>query len=135
MRTRLALLAVLILLTLAAPAWAQGDPEPDCGDFANRPEAQAALDADPSDPGGLDGAVGPARTNNGDRDDQRPDPGDGLACESYNYGPAAPRPGQASTLPLTGGRTVAEIGLAVCSLLAGGIALYVSRYQPRHSAR
>ena len=39
----------------------------DCGDFGSRAEAQAHLDADPSDPDGLDG-------NN-----------DGIACEDHDY--------------------------------------------------
>lgn len=45
-----------------------GDPMPDgdldCDDFASQPEAQAVLDADPSDPNNLDGD------------------GDGIACET-----------------------------------------------------
>lgn len=135
MRTRLTLLVVLVVLAIAPAAHAAVDDE-NCGDFPNRPAAQAHLEDDPSDPDGLDGAVGPAKTNNGDRDDQRPDPGDGLACEDYNYGPSAPRPGvdgSTGELPFTGGRTTAEIILALCALGAGGIALYVSRYRPKHA--
>jgi len=63
-----ALLAALLLLPTAAFA-----QDLDCSAFATQPEAQQVLEADPSDPNGLD------------RD------GDGIACESL--------PGGGSVLP------------------------------------
>jgi Excalibur calcium-binding domain len=59
--------ALVVLLVLAAPAFAQADL--DCGDFATQSEAQAELERDPSDPHGLD------------EDD------DGVACESLAGSP------------------------------------------------
>lgn len=56
----LSLLSMLLML-VSSPAFAQDDLN--CEDFATQAEAQAALDADPSDP------------NNLDADD------DGIACE------------------------------------------------------
>lgn len=50
-----------------APALAASGADRDCGDFASQAEAQATLDADPSDPNRLDG------------DD------DGRACEAFDY--------------------------------------------------
>lgn len=58
--------ALVVLLVLAAPAFAQADL--DCDDFATQAEAQAELDRDPSDPHGLDSD------------------GDGVACESLAGG-------------------------------------------------
>jgi len=58
-----ALLAALLLLPATALA-----QDLDCSAFSTQPEAQAVLDADPSDPNGLDG------------DD------DGIACESLPSG-------------------------------------------------
>lgn len=45
--------ALVILLVLAAPAFAQNDLN--CDDFETQAEAQAEYDKDPSDPHGLDG--------------------------------------------------------------------------------
>lgn len=58
----------------ATPAYAQQNDDPrvglDCDDYGSQAEAQAALDADPSDPNVLD------------EDD------DGEACETFDYGDA-----------------------------------------------
>ncbi|MBR8640609.1 excalibur calcium-binding protein [Streptomyces tuirus] len=59
------LFAIAAIVPLADPAHAQTDRN--CGDFAFQEDAQAALDADPSDPDRLD-------------EDQGPD--DGVACEA-----------------------------------------------------
>lgn len=58
-------LTVAFCFGSVGPAGAQGDL--DCGDFNSQPEAQANLDANPSDPNGLD-----ANDN-------------GQACENYDY--------------------------------------------------
>ena len=60
-------LLVAIMLTLAAAGSAGAQGNLDCRDFDSRAEAQASLDADPSDPNGLD------------RND------DGQACENFVY--------------------------------------------------
>jgi hypothetical protein len=54
--------ALVVLVILATPAFAQADLN--CDDFDTQPEAQAEFDSDPSDPHGLDGD------------------NDGVACES-----------------------------------------------------
>lgn len=74
----------IFLMGLAVPAYAQsqGDPSPDCADFKSQAGAQASLRAHPDDPGGLDGAVGPATSESVNLPDSRPHPGDGIACES-----------------------------------------------------
>ncbi|MCC7021914.1 MAG: hypothetical protein IT338_03755, partial [Thermomicrobiales bacterium] len=51
---------------------ANGDGQVNCNDFPNQAAAQAALDQDPSDPYGLDGAAGPS--SSGDT---------GVACETF----------------------------------------------------
>jgi LPXTG-motif cell wall-anchored protein len=38
----------------------------------------------------------------------------------------------AGTLPLTGSTTTPLMGVAVVLLLAGGVALWMTRYRPRH---
>ena len=64
---------------VAAPPEAESAPAPggadlDCADFATQEEAQAELDADPSDPNGLDAD------------------GNAVACESLPSGAPAPQP-------------------------------------------
>lgn len=67
-----ALLFVLVgFASMATATVAQDDFN--CDDFPNRDAAQAELDANPSDPNGLDGRPGA-------------DNGDGQACENFNYG-------------------------------------------------
>jgi hypothetical protein len=60
-----AVLAIALSLGIFGSAGAQGDL--DCGDFGSQAEAQANLEANPSDPNGLDGND------------------DGVACENYDY--------------------------------------------------
>jgi hypothetical protein len=59
--------AVVLALTAAPAAFAQANDQ-NCADFASQAEAQAHLEADPSDPDNLDA------------DD------DGQACESFDFG-------------------------------------------------
>jgi hypothetical protein len=66
-RSTLILVLTFGLLLIPTAALAQTDDR-DCPDFSSRAEAQAAYDADPSDPERLDA------------DD------DGEACEDYDYG-------------------------------------------------
>jgi LPXTG-motif cell wall-anchored protein len=95
----------------------------DCGDFASQAEAQAHLEADPSDPDNLDA------------DD------DGQACENFDYdtagGGAAPQPGDGDngdSLPFTGPSDT-QLPLAA-GLLAVGVAIVLfARYRPRHARR
>ena len=71
---KILMLIVAVVLAgglLASSAWAQTSDR-DCKDFATQAEAQAVLDADPSDPNGLD------------RDN------DGMACDDFDFGGAAP---------------------------------------------
>ncbi len=71
----LATLSLVASLLFAPSALAQtGDL--DCSDFATQEQAQAELDADPSDPNGLDG-----------------NDNDGVACESLPSGGTAPTTG------------------------------------------
>ncbi len=63
-----------------------------CEDFASQAESQAALDADPSDPNGLDAD------------------GDGLACEGVTYSPAEPDVAAPAT-PIEGQRDLDCVGL------------------------
>jgi hypothetical protein len=60
-----AVLATAFSAGVVGPAGAQGDL--DCGDFDSQADAQANLEANPSDPNGLDGND------------------DGEACENYDY--------------------------------------------------
>lgn len=80
------MLAAMVALA-SSPVLAQGDL--DCADFGSQEEAQAALDADPSDP------------NNLDADD------DGLACEEFPYPGLEPLP--EGSPPLLPGETLDEI--------------------------
>ena len=68
----IARIAALLTITLVAviPALAQEDLN--CENFASQAKSQAALDADPSDPNGLD------------------EDGDGLACEGVPHSLAEP---------------------------------------------
>ena len=98
-RTSLAVLAALLLLvagTFAAraawehvPTTAFAQEDLDCANFVTQAEAQAAYDADPSDPNGLDADS------------------DGIACEELSDGgspgPAPYRYGTTTTLFESGG--------------------------------
>lgn len=111
--------ALVILLVLAAPAFAQDDLN--CADFDSQAEAQAHFDSDPSDPDGLDA----------DNDDE--------ACEEHDY-PASSGAESTSddfTTPeraeLGGGGAAGGIDLfqalaaAAGALLSFGGAAYVAR--------
>lgn len=96
----------------------QLDPDPpadelNCDDFATQEEAQAVLDADPSDPHGLDGD------------------GDGIACESLPSGGQAGGSGNddddKDSLPVTGVSTPLIAGGAVALLAAGGVLWFAAR--------
>ena len=119
-RIALLLAAAIVLAFTAAPAaFAQANDQ-DCTDFASQAEAQAHLEADPSDPDNLDA------------DD------DGQACESFDYGAtdsgAIPQPGDGDSLPFTGpSETQLPLG---AGLLAVGLAIVLfARYRPRHARR
>ena len=123
-RIALALLVVLALIGMAVPVSAQ---DLNCDDFATQEEAQAVLNADPSDPFGLDG-----------------NDNDGIACESLPSGGGASvgtgsdvtapsSAGTTDTLPATGsGPMTADSGSAAplagaSALLLAGAALFVRR--------
>jgi hypothetical protein len=111
--------AVVLALTAAPAAFAQANDQ-NCADFASQAEAQAHLEADPSDPDNLDA------------DD------DGQACESFDFGASdggtAPQPDEGDSLPFTGpGDAQRPLG---AGLLAAGAAIVVlARYRPRHARR
>lgn len=95
------------------------DPEPEpgdelnCDDFATQEEAQAELDADPSDPHGLDADA------------------DGIACESLPSGEPAPGEGGEDDdegLPVTGLSTgMLAAGGALLLAIGGGAYLLARR--------
>ncbi|MFC4948578.1 excalibur calcium-binding domain-containing protein [Pseudonocardia sp. GCM10023141] len=80
----------------AVTATAAAAPDVDCSDFTYQEEAQAVLDADPSDPNRLDGG------SNGS--------GDGIACQSLPHLPTAvtTTPAQAAPVPVADAATPAE---------------------------
>lgn len=102
----LAALVVVSVIALAPSASAQD--ELNCDDFATQEEAQAVLDADPSDPNGLDG-----------------DDDDGLACETLPSGgsgatttTAAPT---TTTAPGATGTPITQEELALALQTTGGL--------------
>jgi hypothetical protein len=118
-------LAAIVLTTgfsalMVGPALAA---DRDCADFASQADAQAALEADPSDPERLDA------------DD------DGQACESFDYAgggqvAAVPRDGVAAG---DGSAAADDAGslpylLGSLSLAAAGGAAYAARRSARGSA-
>ncbi len=116
-RSALILLFALVgLLLVPATAFAQSGDR-DCGDFDSQEAAQAAYDADPSDPNDLDG------------DD------DGQACENFDYSGAGAAETGTSRVPTpsrveTGaGGTAAGSGtsavVALSTLALAGVALAV----------
>jgi hypothetical protein len=119
-RIPLLLAAVIVLALTAAPAaFAQANDQ-NCEDFASQAEAQAHLEADPSDPDNLDA------------DD------DGQACETFDYGSSdagtTPQPSDEGSLPFTGPRD-AQLPLGVGLLAAGVVAVFLARHRPRHARR
>jgi hypothetical protein len=134
-------LAVLTLtaglsVAMAGPALAADDR--DCADFASQAEAQAALQNDPTDPGGLDAD------------------NDGQACEDHAYasgstgspgstGSSGGSSGQIGTPPAggvaTGDGSTADSGAGALPFIVGGLgfaaaggAAVVARRNARGSA-
>jgi hypothetical protein len=135
-RTALLLAAGIVLALTAAPAaFAQANDQ-NCDDFASQAEAQAHLDADPSDPDGLDALPGPA---DGNDDPDAGGHGDGQACESFNYGApdggTTPQPGDGEELPFTGpgNDTLLPVGTVLLGL--GLLVVGTTRYRGRHAQR
>jgi hypothetical protein len=118
-RTMLLLVAAFVLTLVAAPsAFAQAGDQ-DCDDFASQAAAQAHLEADPSDPDGLDA------------DD------DGVACETFDYdadGAAPPGTDDGGALPFTGPGDL-QLPLGAGLLGAGMLLVLGSRYRARHLRR
>jgi LPXTG-motif cell wall-anchored protein len=112
-------LVLLVLggaVMLAPTALAQAGDQ-DCADFSSQAAAQAHLQADPSDPDGLDAD------------------NDGVACESFNYGSEGATGGVgADALPRTGSGTGPSLGIGAVLLAAGGVLVWLARYRPRHAA-
>ena len=74
------LAAAVLLAAFVLPGTAMAQDAYNCPDFTYQEDAQAVYDADPSDPHGLDGAIGPEND-------------DGIACEDLpSRGSAAPTP-------------------------------------------
>ena len=120
------LLAVMAVISVAPAVLAQSATT-DCSDFPSQATAQAALRADPSDPSGLD------------------NDGDGIACEANppprdlrpvtSAAGGTPQGGAPGTAPLphTGPRTLMFVAMASVLIAAGGMTLWIARYQPRHA--
>jgi hypothetical protein len=122
--------AVFVGFVLAIGSFATTNAQDtyDCSDFATQEEAQAVYDADPSDPSGLDGPIGPDN-------DTRGTPG--VACESLPSGGGAGTGGGGTEGGSTGGESsgagtggttsttipTTGVGAAVTQSPAGGIAL------------
>ena len=107
-----------LLVLFAGPASAAIDL--DCADFQTREQAQAVLEANPTDPNGLD------------EDD------DGQACEDFDYGTS----GQVATPPAggvaTGDGSTADADAGVLPFVVGGIGLVAAggaAFAARRSAR
>ena len=128
-RKSLTVLAVAagMALTTAGPAWAV---ERDCADFASQADAQAALEADPTDPEMLDADH------------------DGVACEDHAYTPTGGTGGssageQVPTAPVggvatgdgsTAGTDVLPFVVGGLGLAAAGGAAFAARRTARGSA-
>jgi len=113
-----ALILVVVVLCSAPAVLAQSAG----GDHARASSAVAAQMAqgDPRDPF--------------DRDDTRTSADAGTSADT-GTGATAAQGGVASagTLPLTGSTTTLLVGVAGLLLLAGGFALWMTRYRPRHA--
>lgn len=114
-----AALTAAVLLAFGGAALAQEDL--DCGDFATQGEAQAELDADPSDPHGLDA------------DD------DGVACEDLPPGDdtddGADDDVTAPTRVDTGGGGTARSDMAAPVVAAGSLLILGGIFAARRLAR
>jgi hypothetical protein len=110
-----------VLALTAAPAAVAQVNDQNCDDFASQAEAQAHLEADPSDPDNLDA------------DD------DGLACESFDYGApdggTAPQPGTGEALPFTGPGNDGLLPAGTALLALGLLVVGATRYRGRHARR
>ena len=116
------LIAVVLLVIggtlIAAPTALAQAGDQDCADFSSQAAAQAHLEADPSDPDGLDAD------------------NDGVACENFAYGSQGATDGaEAGALPRTGVGTVPSLSIGALLVVAGGALVWMVRYRPRHAAR
>jgi hypothetical protein len=109
-----------------------------CDDFNSQAEAQAHLDADRSDPDGLDALPGEA---DGNDDINAGGHGDGVACENEDYGDGGgddgtgaggEGTGEGGELPFTGPNDTMLPGSAAL-LLGGALLLGATRYRARHA--
>jgi hypothetical protein len=91
----------VVVLTAAGASAQTGDR--DCRDFGSQADAQAALNADPSDPNRLDADA------------------DGEACEEFSYGPAGAVAAEPANLASTGAFTVELAALGLAAVVVGGI--------------
>lgn len=102
-------------LWLIAPAASAQANDQNCADFASQADAQAHLNADPSDPDNLDGD------------------NDGLACEAFLYPDRPPVTTGGGSLARTGPTSaVPQAGIAAALLSVGGLLLARTRYRPHH---
>lgn len=136
--TRLLIALMLALglgVAVSEPTRAQ---DLNCDDFTTQEEAQAVLDADPSDPNGLDAdddGIACEDLPSGDTDDGTDDTDDGAAEEEdTDAGSGTGTTGGSTTLPDTGAGVMAtssSMGLvaifAVFALLSAGVALRTRR--------
>ncbi len=119
----LAALCALAVLAVAPQALAQADL--DCADFATQAQAQAELEADPSDPNGLDAdddgiacetAGLPPGGGGGGGDDDAMMENTPATAQYDQYQPNSPVP-----LPDTGGLSPALALAPLALLVAGGL--------------
>lgn len=108
-------LAVAVLVVMAPAAMAQD--ELNCDDFNSQEEAQAELDADPSDPHGLDA------DNDGIACEELSTAGDGGAADDDGAADATGDDADEGEVPTggvaTGGGGTASSGLTLFQLLVG----------------
>jgi hypothetical protein len=125
----------VLALVLSAPAIAQDD-DLNCEDFATEAEAQATLDADPSDPNNLDGdddgfacedfglPSGGGGDGNEDIDEDQYDPAEGQYDPSgaqYEPDTTTVSPAAGPDLPDTGGISPALTLVPLALLLGSGL--------------
>jgi len=113
-----ALIPVVVVLLSAPAVLAQAAG----GEYARAPSAVAAQTAqdDPRDP--FDQVDGGTSADGGTSTDT------GTGATAAQSGVTS-----AGTLPLTGSTTTLLVGVAGLLLLAGGFALWMTRYRPRHA--
>ncbi len=130
------LVALCMALALAFAPMAAAQDDLNCEDFATEAEAQATLDADPSDPNNLDGdddgfacedfglPSGGGGDGNEDVDEDQYDPAEGQYPPSgaqYEEDPATASP--VADLPDTGGLSPALTIVPLALLLGSGLLL------------